>query len=231
MTSIFKAGLLAAIITSPGVYAAEKAVTETRDLASFTEIDVDGSFDVFVTVGPAQSVKVTADADIIDRVVTEVDGDELTIKMKRGSYNNIRELRVDITVPSLTEAAMNGSGDIEVDGAKGDSFELSVNGSGDATLMNAMVGKVGLSVNGSGDVDASGTCTEVEAEVNGSGDVDASGLKCEIAVADGSGSGDIRVHATKEVKASMSGSGDITITGAPAKVKTSVNGSGDVSVE
>jgi hypothetical protein len=61
---------------------AEK-VTQSRDLAPFQEIKALGSSDVIVEIGKKQSVRVEAEDDEIDEILTEIKGDTLVIRPSR----------------------------------------------------------------------------------------------------------------------------------------------------
>lgn len=211
---------------------ADDAAEEMRSVDSFTRIRNKGSFEVNVTVGPEQSVKVTADSDILDKVETEVRGSTLHIQLEdRGNwrgYRNIDVLRVDITVPTLDAVRVDGSGDFEVRGVEGSSFAANVNGSGDIELIGAKAERMSIDIKGSGDVEASGECTDLEIEVKGSGDVSARDMACENGDIGIMGSGDVAATLNASVDVGIMGSGDVTVWGKPDKVKTRSMGSGDV---
>lgn len=203
---------------------------EMRDVSSFKEVHLNGSMDVEITVGGSQSVKVIADSDIIDHVRTEVRGDTLKLDMDRGSYRNIKTMRVLITVPALTGAEVHGSGDLYVTGAKSDRFGLGVQGSGDAVFKDATLGKLDIELQGSGDVHIEGSCDQIKVEVQGSGDVEATKMKCKSADVSVHGSGDVAVFASGSIDVSIHGSGDVSVQGSPDKVNSKVRGSGDVTI-
>lgn len=211
---------------------ADDTSEEMRSVDSFTRIRNKGSFEVYVNVGSEQSVKVTADSDIIEHVETEVRGSTLHIQLEdrdnwRG-WRNIDVLRVDITVPSLESVRVDGSGDFEVRGVETESFSANVNGSGDIELISAKADRLSIDVKGSGDVEASGTCGDLDVEVKGSGDVEARDMACASGEIGIMGSGDVSVTLSESVDVGIMGSGDVTVYGKPDKVSTRAMGSGDV---
>jgi len=209
---------------------ADDIAQETRDVGAFDEVYLKGSMDVEIKVGGEQSVRVEADANIIDHIETIVKGDELHIQLERGNYRSIKRMKIYITVPSLDAAGVHGSGDMLVEGAEADDFDLNVHGSGDAIFKNAKLGKLDLSVHGSGDIKISGTCEEVEADLHGSGDIDADKMVCKTAEVSLQGSGDVSVHASDSANISVQGSGDVVVYGKPDKLRSKVQGSGDIEV-
>ncbi len=82
-----------------GVKGSGNLVTETREVGSFTRIDVRGGANVKLTVDPnlSQSVSVTYDDNVIDFIVTEVDDNTLVIDT-RGSFSTTGSPRRIVTV-------------------------------------------------------------------------------------------------------------------------------------
>lgn len=234
MKTLIAAVSCAAIMTGMGIVgvSADDTSEEMRALDTFTSIRNKGSFEVYVTVGEEQSVKVTADSDIIDKVETEVRGDTLHIELERNNnwrgYRNIDVLRIDITVQSLEAVRVDGSGDYEVRGLTGGDFKANVNGSGDIDLIDAKADRLSIDIKGSGDVEASGECNTLEVEVKGSGDVSGRKMSCKSGDISVMGSGDVSATLNESVDVGIMGSGDVTVWGKPEKVKSRSMGSGDV---
>lgn len=182
-------------------------VTEERATKEFTTIKVSGSFDIYVTIGEKQSIKVTFDDNLIEFVETEVHRGRLEIWIDK-SYSTRSRNRIDIVVPQLEEIYSFGSGDSEVSGLKGDNFIYEINGSGDLTV--------------EGEVDG------LRISVSGSGDVDARDLKARKARVRISGSGDVTLFASESIDGRISGSGDIVYYGNPEHVNRRVSGSGSI---
>lgn len=230
VAAVSSAAILAGAFTMN--VSADDTSEEVRSVESFSRIRNKGSFEVYVNVGPEQSVKVTADSDLIEYVETEVRGSTLHIQLEdRKGWNgwrNIDVLRVDITVPSLESVRVDGSGDFEVRGVENDDFSANVNGSGDIDLIGAKTGRLSIDVKGSGDVEVSGTCTDIDVEVKGSGDVEARDMACANGDIGIMGSGDVAVTLNESVDVGIMGSGDVVVYGKPEKVSTRAMGSGDV---
>lgn len=182
-------------------------VTETRDVDEFSRIECSGAFDVHVTVGEEQSVTLTFDDNLMDNIETRVRRGTLVLD-SRGSYRSRHNCRVVISVRSLEEISSSGSGNMIVEGVRGETFECTVSGSGSMEI--------------------SGEVARVEATVSGSGDIDLRDLKAEDASAAVSGSGDIAIFASERFEGSVSGSGDISYYGNPSQTRIREHGSGSV---
>ncbi|UTW59433.1 DUF2807 domain-containing protein [Kordiimonas sp. SCSIO 12603] len=230
MKFIKSAAVVAALSAVSLTAMARDVAEQSRNVGSFTEVTLKGSMDAEITVGKERSVRVIADGDIIDRVITEVRGDTLYLEMEKGSYRNIKKLEVIITVPKLEAAGIYGSGDMSIENAKADSFELDLKGSGDAVLSGAEFGDFTIDLAGSGDINVEGSCSDLKLDLRGSGDVSARRMECESADVDLRGSGDISFYASKQAGVSVRGSGDVDVYGQPSNVRSNVRGSGDVNI-
>ena len=184
--------------------------TVELDLKSFHRIDSDCSLDIFVEIGDEQKVLLTIDDNLIDNMVTRVRGKTLKVSA-RGSFSSRRGGQLEITVPSLDEIRLSGSGDIEIIGLDGEEFSYRLSGSGDLT--------------------AEGRVDNLSIRISGSGDVDTRDLIAKDVIVRVTGSGDAMVYAEESFDGHISGSGDITCWGDPEDVDKSTPGSGDIRIK
>ena len=181
--------------------------SETRQVDNFTRIKMVGAFDVFVTVGKEQSITLTFDDNLLDNILTEVQGKTLILESEE-SYSSRKNCKIEITVPELEYVKLSGSGDIVVSELNSDMFEYELSGSGDLT--------------------AEGKVKDLEINLSGSGDIDTHKLIAEDVYAKISGSGDIKVYASNRFDGKVSGSGDIVYYGNPKYTDKKVSGSGSI---
>ncbi|MCS0592130.1 head GIN domain-containing protein [Massilia norwichensis] len=184
---------------------------DQRMIGTVNGLDVNGSIVVDVRVGPATSLVVEADSNLLPLVRTDVRGDILNIYTDR-SYRSRNPVRVIYTVPRLTDLRQNGSGRIAVDGLAGAPLTLRRNGSGSVAL--------------------SGRMASLEAENNGSGSVDAARLESASAKLAMTGSGRMEVGQVRGDYAivSLSGSGQLRVGGAVRSLTARANGSGHLDL-
>jgi putative autotransporter adhesin-like protein len=201
-------------------------VTKELTLSNFDGIGLAINAHVYLRQGP-QSVKIEAQRNILDNIKTEVKNDSWNIKY----HKNVRHhdgVKIWISMPTLTKAAVSGSGDIEATGSFANlgNLSLAVSGSGNISL-GASSKSVKAAISGSGDMDLSGNTGEFSVSIAGSGDVNAKDLKavsCNVRI---SGSGDAAVYATKDLNVAIAGSGDVVYSG-NSSVRSKISGSGDV---
>lgn len=206
--------------------------SETRNVSQYDQVALEGSMDVELVAGTEGELTVNAERNLMDHILTEVSGNRLKISIEKGiNISPSRNKSIKITVPfeSLDGVSLTGSGDIVTeDEIRAESFNVSLTGSGDIELELDSRDVKG-SITGSGDVELRGKTTNFRCVVTGSGDFHASGLRAENVDARVSGSGDIDVFASKELRSRVTGSGDITYSGNPQKEDFRTSGSGKVS--
>ncbi|MEK7253122.1 MAG: head GIN domain-containing protein [Bacteroidota bacterium] len=211
----------------PGISGQGPKVTKTLDLSAFESVGLSISADVYLRQGSTQSVKIEAQQNIIDNLVKNVENGKWKIKFDK----NVREqegVKIWITVPTLKDVAVSGSGDIIGESPfknLGD-IHLAISGSGSIQL-DADSKSLGAAVSGSGDMKLAGATGGFEIAISGSGNIesfDLSSKTCEVSIA---GSGDASVNASESLQVSIAGSGDVFYKGSP-KVQSKISGSGDV---
>ncbi len=206
-----------------------KMIEKTRNVGSFKEVGVSGSFDVFLVKGKEGKIDIKIEDNLLDYLITEVDNGKLKIKWKKGV--NIRTMKttvVTVHFEQINYVGLSGSGDVvSKDVIKSNDFVTRLGGSGDIDL-HVEANNVEASLSGSGDIELRGTTKYVEISVAGSGDIEAFGLKSDKAEAKISGSGDITLSVKNDLKARISGSGDIRYKGNPKYEDTKVSGSGSI---
>lgn len=183
-----------------------KIASEIRECKSFKKVVLATAGTVNIQVGSKQSVTVSTDENLLNKIKTEVDNDTLTIS----SEDNITfsKLQVEITVPKLHAVHLTGSGNLNFANLKGDDCEVDLAGSGN--------------IKGSGNVD------ELDVVLSGSGNITLSELEAKDVDANLSGSGSIKVFSSKSLEGELTGSGVISYRGNPQKTDVKVTGSGRV---
>jgi hypothetical protein len=233
MKSITRAlPLLFLVITACGsgdcVRSEGEAERRAVEVAPLSSIIVQGPIDVRIRRSDQQHVNIEAPANIAALLETEVVDGVWTIRTRQ-CYSTRKDFIVHLDVPTIRGIAIHGSGDVSSsDIFDTDELVLEVAGSGDLKVA-ANARTISASIAGSGDLEIKGRCERIETSIKGSGDIDASGVQAAQGTALVVGSGDIRLHVTDALEASVTGSGNIRYKGSPPNVKRNVTGSGDIS--
>jgi Protein of unknown function (DUF2807). len=217
-------------------------ITKEINVANFDGIKLQGSEDILYSQSTdgKSSVKIYASDNVIDLYDIRVENGILIVSQKKNvtifSFGDKDAVKVIVSNPTLNSLKVQGSGDIILKTAiksgkldvcvqgsgdiKGSGLYCSelyttIQGSGDLKLENISSGNVDATVQGSGDIALSGAAKIVSLKTQGSGDINAANLKGQDVIATTQGSGDISCYATGNLKARISGSGDISYRGKP----------------
>ncbi len=182
------------------------SATEQREVGAFKSVSSSGSMDLSITIGTEQSVRVTADDNLLPLIETKLVGSQLRIRPVE-PISARTDLRVDIVIPVLEGVALSGSGS--------------------ATLAGLTEPSLDLSIAGSGDVSASGTADNLSASIAGSGSLRLFNLATKAAEIKIAGSGDAEINAAESLSAAIAGSGSVRYAGAP-QLQQKVSGSGTI---
>ena len=148
------AAVLSMTLAACGPSGSGNIVSDDRDVGAFDSIEVSGGIALRLIVDPSAvaSVTVNYDDNIIDLIMTEVDGTTLQIESK-GSYNIIggEDRYVEVIVPMLLGLTASGGADAIGEGALDG---LDVNASGGANVDFALlpVGDMTLDASGGANV-------------------------------------------------------------------------------
>ena len=204
--------------------------TQNRSVSGFNSIANAGSFSVHVKITGAESLKITADASIIDEIETVVEGGNLEVRFKHPHEQHHYPGRVDvyITAKSLNALTCSGSGSLDVDGAlKGSSADVTLSGSG--TISSGVAsGRLEATISGSGKINLNGSTGKTTVTISGSGEFRAGDLKTDVAEINTTGSGNVHLNVTKSISAEIIGSGNIYYTGTATISKVETIGSGRI---
>lgn len=186
--------------------------TETRQVASFTQVEVSGDSEVSIVFDSTQEVIINGYQNLLPVYETEVRGGTLYLHYRDEDYRvSNGNVKVAIHVPVLAGLQIHGSGKANVlNFSNGDILNTAINGSGNMNIADSRYNKATYVINGSGEIQAA---TNIAKEAN----------------AQISGSGRIDLHASEKLKASISGSGEISYWGSPIAVDTQINGSGRIT--
>jgi hypothetical protein len=220
--------------------------TQARAVSAVSALDLGASGDLRLSVG-APSLSVTAGANVLPDLTTQVRGDTLAIELDH-RWHDPGRITYDLTLPALSSITLGGSGTITGDAAgTGDAvldlagsgridlaaldagaLRVSVRGSGEVVVGRVTATSTVVDIDGSGQVRLAGRTSALDVSIPGSGVADVGALEARDARASIAGSGAAHVLATDTLDASISGSGAITYRG-DAQVTSHVSGSGAVT--
>lgn len=212
----------------PGVRGNGDVITETRDLdASFHSIKAAEGLDVYLTQGDSESIKVQADENLHDIILTEVKNGVLHIHTEENiAHSSAQKVMVEFDdIESITSTS--GSDVYSTNTIRADRLELKSTSGSDMELEIDAKTVVCKSTSGS-DLRLSGKTDKFTAESSSGSDIKAGNLKARICDAKATSGSDITLFSSQELTAKASSGGDITYYGNPDKVNKSDGVSGSI---
>lgn len=219
------------LLTASSAAFAEK--TETRNVGkNFNGIDVSSGIDLFIRLGDTEEVKIVADDDIIDKIITEVEGGVLKIYVKQNNWFNWsgnEKRKAYVTIKELKQVHASAGSDVKSENTlKGDDLEVSASSGSDLTL-DVIYKNLKVDTSSGSDAKLSGKVKYLTASSSSGSDLDAGNLEsviCKVNVSSGS---DATVNVSEELDASASSGGDIDYYGNPSVKNIDESSGGDVS--
>lgn len=188
-------------------------ITQTRDLATFTRIEIRGAIDLELKAGEEQSVSIKADEDRIEFVTTKVSGDTLIIDMEDKGKRFWNDSDVDVTINMQSLRAIDVHGAVDGDFENINSEELLID------------------IRGAADVDIEGTCGTLTIDMRGAANIDADDLECKNVGIDVKGAGAASVYASESIDADVAGVASVSVYGNPKNVKKHSGGFASISIK
>ena len=217
-----------------GIQGNGKFITDQRSTSSYDNVSCAGSMNYILVKGTEGQLTVEGESNLVPYIITEVQGNTLTVKTEEGinlKPSNNRDIIITIPFEDISKVSLTGSGDlINNDIITSENLKVGITGSGDVILDIETI-TVDGSITGSGDLTLKGKTENLNVNVTGSGDFHGYGLDSKNTDASVTGSGDAEVISTVAFKGRVSGSGDIAYKGKPEREDIKVSGSGSIEME
>ena len=212
-----------------GISGNGKVVEEIRDLDGFTGVKVSSGIDVYLSQGSNFEVKVEADENLHEVILTELEGKMLLVKTERVNIRNAKSKKVHVTLPQLTALKISSAGDLVGQTPFNcEDLRISISSAGDLSL-EVEAKRIDLDISSSGDASISGTADEFNVDLSSAGDLSAFDLIAGKVDVDVSSAGDASVHATDEISMNASSAGNIYYRGDARVVHSQSSSAGNIS--
>lgn len=214
-------------------WAGNKDKTENRNVKNFNGIKVSTGIDLYITMGNSEEVKIVADDDIIDNIVTEVKDGTLHIYLEKNNWFNwgrINETRkAYVTVEQLKSIDASSGSDVRSENTlTGDDMDIEAS-SGSDVYLDLVYKNVSLKTSSGSDAKLTGKAKYFTASASSGSDIVARDFeteKCQVKASSGS---DATVNVSDELIAKASSGADVRYYGNPRTKDTDESSGGDVS--
>jgi len=209
-----------------------KIIKQTRGITAYTKIAVTGPFDVILTSGETGKITIEGDENIVEILITDVNDGILTIATRDEQpvkASTSRKTKIKLAAGNLEKISLNGCGSVSVRPCiKSSKLKATVDGPGSITLVVATA-DTEVCILGSGTITLKGSTDKLTSRIVGSGMIKACDLETKDVVASVSGSGNIKVSCSSAITGRVIGTGTIAFTGEPQKTDLKFMGSGSFS--
>lgn len=222
--------LLSALLAAAPAFAADR---DFPTGGKFDRVSNSTPFDVYVHTGKAPGIHASGPDEALDRLQIENRGGNLHVGTTPGGWfsnwhwGKGQKLRVDVTMPMVSEVNLSGPGNLTVDTVRSRDFGAHLSGPGDINVGSVEAAGVTVTLSGPGDITIAGHADRAVLSLTGPGDIRASRLTVADASVTLSGPGDISANVTRNADVRLSGPGDVTLTGG-AHCSIHKRGPGDV---
>jgi len=201
---------------------------ESRDVSGFSGVHASTGIDVFISEGSGFDVKVEADENLLEVILTELNGNMLVIKTDRVNIRSAKSKKVYVTLPKLKELKISSAGDCKgMTPFNCDDLRVSISSAGDLKL-DVEANRIDINISSSGDATLTGRTGVLDADLSSAGDLHAFDLIAKTVSVDVSSAGDARVHASEEISMNASSAGNIYYKGGAEVVHSRSSSAGDI---
>lgn len=203
-------------------------VTKDRQAAPFSAIKVSSGVDVFLRQGNAEAIKVEADDNLHEYILTEIRNGVLNVYTDRVSIRRAEKERVYVTCKDLSRISVSSAGDVVGETPlKADDLSIDVSSAGDVRL-ELHAKNVDIDISSSGDITINGEADIMEADLSSAGDLNAGTFRVREATVSASSAGDADVFVTEKLTARASSAGSINYSGDPKYVDAHSSSAGGI---
>lgn len=205
--------------------------TEERTVSSFDEIAVHGAIEVYLSQGDFAPLKFEGDENLLQYIEVVEEGDKITIQ-PRDDYNLdfTNEMKVFVTAPEFRRLDVSGASKIIGQSMIDNNRALTLHLSGASEMnLNVDAPEIKADLSGACTLKAKGQTREVSFQLSGASNAKCFDLLAEETSVDISGAGNAEVYASVQLKAEVSGAGNVKYKGNAKNIKQEVSGAGTVS--
>lgn len=201
---------------------------ESRDLSGFTAIAASHGVDVYISQGSTGSVKVKADENLLDNILTKVEDGVLYMKVET-PVRQAKTLAVYVTMNDLRKIKGSGGSDIYVEGKfRFSELEIAMSGGSDLYIKDMEAQHVNCITSGGSDTHLAGRADKLMAEAQGGSDIKAKDLVVKSCKVKAHGGSDAVVHVTGDLEAEAHGASDVIYYGSPKVLSQKSYGASDI---
>ena len=212
-----------------GVSGNGKVKEVTRQISEISKIEASGMVELTLIQG-APGLKIIADENLHELIITEVHGDRLIIRTTK----NIREAKhfeIQVSAPEFKRLDISGAVSLHCQGTlKGDELKLETSGAAEVNL-DLIFDDLDCEHSGASEVELRGAVRDVRIVSSGASDLKLFNLEVRNMRLVLSGASEARINVSHELSVEASGASEIRYKGNPKITKTELSGASSINPE
>ncbi len=206
-----------------------KIIEKVIESGSIEEIANSGIFNIEVTYGEKQEIKVVTDENILPYLESKNSGKKIAFSNNEKITLQPTKAVVYITLSVLSRLDNAGTGDFTFSNFNNlNNVEINNSGTGDVKSESVNINELSVSNSGTGDIELKGKTKNMNVENTGTGDINSLEMSALVAKINSSGTGDVKVWVENELDVNLTGTGDFSYKGEPKSSQIQASGTGDV---
>jgi hypothetical protein len=190
--------------------------TESRSVKNFQEISSNLPAEINIIQGDRESLSITAQNDILPKIVTKVVSGKLELVFKQNETIQTTEpIQVDLQLKNLNGMDFFGAALVKAPKIKSDRLEINSSGASSITIDSLQGKQLTLDLSGTGKVKLAGRVDSQEVSLSGVGKYDGSKLRTLITDIDLSGTGKALLWVERSLNIDLGGLGQVSYYGNP----------------
>lgn len=189
--------------------------SQDRKVSGISGLDVSGGFEVQVTQGNNEGVRIEADENLLSQIKTEVRNGILHIYNEE-SISSKNKMKAYVTLKELN--SLDISGGVKIVGNsifKPESFKMDLSGASNINL-NMETSKITADMSGASKVTLKGKADEVTMNISGASNIDTEELQAKNVKIEASGASKVKVFAKDSLHIGASGASHVSYKGTPS---------------
>ena len=204
-----------------------KLVNETKNVSGFNKVALNGTGNLIINQGNAESLTVEAEDNVVSNIKTEVNNNQLNIKFENLVVVPTKPVNYYLTVQNINSINISGAGKVQSNNLNSNNLNIEINGAGSGNITNLTASTLTIKINGAGKMDTTGNVNDQTINISGAGEYAAKDLMSKNSNISVDGAGKATVRVSDQLNAMINGAGAIYYIGNP-QVTRQVNGAGSI---
>jgi hypothetical protein len=202
--------------------------TESRSVRNFQQISSNLPAEINIIQGDRESLRITAEKNILPKIVTKVVGRKLELTFKQNETIQTTEpIEIDLQLKTLNSMDFSGAALVKAPKIKSDRLEINSSGASSIAIDYLQGKQLTIDLSGTGKIKLTGKVDRQEVSLSGVGKYEGSKLRTLSTDIELSGTGKAILWVERSLNIDLGGLGKVSYYGNP-QVTEDVSGMGKI---